>query len=274
MKSIACVVLCSLFIVARPAWAQDHGKPAGSGDLDQGEPTCVTLDLLSADCAEDFARWQQEEGAWREWMVDHGGQIVYNRFGSKPADRLPRPEIPAWVAARCDLLDQSNVAPDDVCQFYAETLAYDWPDHVEVPASPPLAKVSKRVGEVGDFWTWFRKSLHYNGLWVVPDTRSRAFLVGGVHVAWAQISERMYLFGPGIMLVRMSDGAGNSVFRPAQTWGISIRLKDVNLFQNGNEFSLYFNVANGRIHGGGPQLLGQGQGQGMTVVGFSISARK
>jgi hypothetical protein len=132
--------------------------------------------------------------------------------------------------------------------------------------------VPKPVGEIGDFWTWFRKSLHYDGLWVVPDTRSRAFLLAGVHVAWAQISDRMYMFGPGVMIVRMTDSSGNRVFRPAQTWGISIRLKDVKLFKSRNEFSVYFNVANGRIHGQGPAFLGEGRG--MTVVGFSISAKK
>ena len=271
MKVLACVLWCSLLVVGPSAWAQESGEqpaPAGLGD----DPPCVSLDLLSTTCEKEFAQWQEEERDWREWMVDHGGQIVHNRFGSKPADRLQRPEIPAWVAARCDLLDQSGFAPDDVCEFFAETLAYDWPAHLEVPETPPLTRIPKPVGEVGDFWTWFRKSLHYDGFWVVPDTRSRAFLLAGVHVAWAQISERMYLFGPGVMLVRMTDSNGNSVFRPAQTWGVSIRLKDVRLFKSQHHFALYFNVANGRIHGQGPEFLSEGRG--MTVVGFSISPKK
>ena len=269
MKLIACVFWCSIFVVGPSAWAQDNEESPGAVAL---VSSCVSLDVWPTACADQWAEWQRAEQEWRAWMVEHGGRTVYGRFGSSPAERLQRPEVPAWVPARCEMLDESGFAPDEVCRFFAETLAYDWPEHLETPEPPPLTRVPKPVGEMGDFWTWFRKSLHYDGFWVVPDTRSRAFLLAGVHVAWAQISERMYLFGPGVMLVRMNDGAGNSVFRPAQTWGISIRLKDVKLFKSRNEFSLYFNVANGRIHGQAQQFVSEGRG--MTVVGFSISAKK
>jgi hypothetical protein len=272
MKAIIFVVWCSLLGICPAVWAQDHaGRPAPV-PVEPSDSACVALDLLTPDCAEGFAEWQKDEMAWRAWMVDHGGRIAYSRIGARPQERLPRPEVPVWVTERCDLFDRSGFVPDDVCQFLSETLAYDWPEHVEVPEPPPLTRVPKPIGETGDFWTWFKKSLHYNGLWVVPDTRSRAFLLVGVHVAWAQVSERMYLFGPGIMLVKMDDGSGAHVYRPAQTWGVSIRLKDVTLFQSQREFSLYFNVANGRIYGQGPDVLTRGRG--MTVVGFSISAKK
>ena len=269
MKVIACVAWGSLFVFCPSAWAQGSAGPPGAA---APGAACISLDLLSAECATEFAEWQRAEHEWRDWMAKYGARTVYGRFGSRPAERLQRPDIPVWAGARCDLLDRSRFAPDDVCQFLAETLAYDWPEHLETPEPPPVTRVPKPLGETGDFWTWFRKSLHYDGFWVVPDTRSRSFLLAGVHVAWAQISERMYLFGPGVMLVRMNDGAGNSVFRPAQTWGISIRLQDVKLFNSQSEFSLYFNVANGRIHGESPHFVSESRG--MTVVGFSISAKK
>jgi hypothetical protein len=255
--------------LAQPALAQDQPR---------AEPTpaeCPSSASLSERCQASFESWQAAEQKWRAWVERYGNQIVWSNIGQGTRKRPVRPAVPDWIAALCAPLPAAGLPDSPVCRAFTDYQQYDWVRHYAGPPPPPVRTRNKAVGEGADIWTWLVRSMHYDIGWVPAQTDARFLLIGGVHLSLAQISKRVFVFAPGVMLVRISTAGGHHAYRPAQTWGLSVRLRDFRFPWSKKDYSFYFNLANCRI--AGMETLADSlsvSGSSMSVMGFSISLKK
>jgi hypothetical protein len=255
--------------LAQSSFAQEKPKP---------EPTvvdCPSLDNLPSACQASFTAWRAGEKKWRDWVERYGNRIVMDASGYSMRQRPKRPEIPEWMTALCAPSIKDRFPDGPVCALMDDSLRYDWVQHYAGPPPPPVHTHNKGVGENADIWTWLLQSMHYDVGWVPASTSGRFLLIGGVHLSIAEISNRVSVFAPGVMIVRLPIGGGRHSYRPAQTWGLSVRLKDFQFPWSGKGYSLYFNLANCRIAGMEmPSDSVTGSSSSVSVMGFSFSPKK
>jgi len=275
MQRLALLLLCSLCVASSASAQEQKDQPSE-------QPRCQDISDLSRECHKQVEEWKKGEQRWRKWNATNGN----NRMAAGWGWRLfhpRRPTPPSWVATLCEPLDP-NVerktgddaqasTTNELCAYYFDVVDYVWWDHYK-GFEPPLRMFNKAKNtEYVDFWSWLARSIHYDAAWVPAHTGDNILLVGGAHLDLAQITDRISVFGPGLMMVRVPERNGSHTFRAAETWGFSFRLKDFTFPGTNRDYSLYFNLANCRIHGG-PLPDQEVVGTGRSVMGFSMSLKK
>lgn len=270
MQKITVTAWFCLLFLAQVAFAQS--KP----DNTEGTTlNCPSLTDVSKECQESFKAWHAGEQKWRAWVERYGNRSVPDNSGFGFRKRPQRPPVLEWLVPLCEPAFSYGYASGQMCLALDDYNRYDWTQHLPTPPVPPINKVAKGVGENTDMWTFLIQSMHFDFGWIPANTNGRFVLLGGVHLAVAQISERMYVFAPGVMVVRLPNGSGGYDYKPAQTWGLSVRLKDFEFPWSSRDFSLYFNLANCRIPGmDSPTTAALNADTSVTVMGLSFSLKK
>jgi hypothetical protein len=240
---------------------------ADEASAQKSEVDCGAATSLTGECLQAFERWEKAELEWREWVKKYGNGYAHNSAGVPVKSRPSRPAPLAWMSAYC-----SRMPPElPECRAHDEALKYDWVAHQ--PPPPPLDNyfnkkaVPARAGEGFDFWTWLWRSTHFDVGWTPPDPRQRTVGLVGVHLALAQVGERLYFFGPGVILTRY-----HGRLKVGTTWGMSYRLTDFRVFGTGPSFDLFVNVANLKLDQGVVEAAGVRQDRG--VIGLSFAIRR
>ncbi|HTL39351.1 MAG TPA: hypothetical protein VL306_00860 [Methylomirabilota bacterium] len=267
------VLALVLVFATHPASAEGQALTSSS-DGKAALTDCASDPILPISCQKEFDKWWAAEKKWRRWKSENpsspGGPKYLSDYFTDTV--WVRPTVPGWIATYCRRLEQMQVVNPEICDPYQDTLDYDWMAHLQdkPPDFIPVHPVT--VGEGSEFWSWFLRNLHLDVAWTPLDNRATFHGVLGMHLTLAQIGDRVFLFGPGVLVVVNRIGVHQKEFRVGNTWGMSIRLKDFRFPGTLKSAGLFLNIANLRL----PQvtdLLAQSQ-DGVSVLGLSIAFRK
>jgi hypothetical protein len=198
--------------------------------------------------------WRRDEAKWNNRPKRDGwGRI---------AARRPRPDAPSWLAAYCDSAAAAGIndLPErsvKACRLHDEPRAAISSTGTQAPAAPIDAEKPPKHST-------FLTRVHLDGLWTTTSTQGRAYGLVGSHVSLVDVG-RLQIFGPpGVLLLSVPDVDGSRRVTLGYTWGVSLRLVDVRLFDQ-KDMTLFLNVSKVWIGGGG---------QGLDIVGFSLAPRR
>lgn len=259
--SLAVSVFLLLPSVAR---AQERPLPSTEILLPPAPDALTAAERRGLDAWVDAIRkWQRMDARWHN-------QPAHDVFG-RIIDRMPKPAPPEWLAARCAALGPAAAtaaaAPLGPACGLVSALDAD-PTATATRTANTSARLAREKTEKNTFLT----RVHIDGLWTSTSTDARLYGLVGSHISLVDVGRVQFFGPPGVLLVSVPDASGQRRIRPGYTWGMSIRLKDVRLFAETKNLTLFLTVSKVWVPGG--TTLDRLEPGGFDVAGFSLAPRR
>jgi len=216
--------------------------------------TTVVVEALTAEQESELAAWLSVMDEWRRHEMKWKNRPRHDAWG-RISGRRPPPDAPSWLGTHCASMAAASIPQMDACRLLADP----WAETAAVPLqSKALAAEKPRKNSS------FLTRVHLDGLWTTAAKQGRAYGLVGSHVSLVDIG-RFQVFGPpGVLLLSVPDVEGKRRIALGYTWGVSVRLADVRIF-DGKDMTLFLNVSKVWINGGG---------QALDIAGFSLAPRR
>ncbi len=198
----------------------------------------------------------------RYWLVKVFMEADRNK-GVKPPKFYPmfKPSAPPFLGDLCASVQTKGSAYFEACE-----LLEDSRDDLATKLIRRQIQSGVNLKEA-DPKTSFAKRVHVDGGWTAPYLPfPHIYGVIGMHVGWKTIGRSQLYMLPGGMVVTYPVGVGSRAFRPALTWGGSIRLFGLKPF-----WSVHLNMAAVRILGMDNPLGMPNTNSTVGMMGFSIT---
>ena len=224
---------------------------------------------LSLDQQQELADWLDEMVRWQHQQKRWPNEPVHNNYG-KIIPRRPEPARPEWLEDYCGGLVKASVSPpsrrvEQACRLVAGLSVDPEAEAIRQQTQATRADKEKVVK------TSFLSRLHIDGLWSTTSSDVRYYGLVGSHISLVDVGRVQFFGPPGILLLRMPDGAGSHQIRVGYTWGMSVRLADLRLLAPYKNATLFLSITKCWTVGSNTDRLRPG---GFDIAGFSIAPRK
>jgi hypothetical protein len=187
----------------------------------------------------ELSQWLESYRRWEQWIAVNGNRPAQSLLGHPKAERMERPEPPAWLTDECSSLIGYEGQLGEACDIIRtwRGLAH----HLEgLNRNPQLATAGSVVNDrvvKSSFW----QRVHLTGMWT-PGQIPPPPLYGvvGMQIGVVEIG-RVTVPAVGVMLVTLTGADGKREWKPATSISVSFRL--VNFALNEHTASLHFNIS-------------------------------
>ena len=236
--------------------------PATAQTLQGSSATFDFVEPLSPDQEEALDAWLAAMESWRRYDAKHQNRPARDVLG-RVAARRPMPAAPAWLPQHCAAAANAGIGDLE------ERIATACRLLVDPQASPARvqAQASRDAAEQPDRYSSFLTRIHLDGLGITTSSGPRVYGIIGSHLTLVDVG-RVQVFGPpGVLLLSVPDAGGRRMTL-GYTWGVSLRLTDVNLLKASRRMTLFLTFSKLWVNGAGPDA------SGLQIVSLSLAPRK
>ncbi len=262
----AVFVVVALACLPSMAEAQEQSQEIQAEAKSWVDTDC--LEHVTEACWVQYQFWVQNEEAWKARRKVTGNYVMFRGIYYRV---YQRPEPPAWLVARCNLMVASKGPIEEMCEVYKDYLRYDWVSNIEGPVAQIVyTRITASKAKNGEGWgvrTFLLKNVHLDGMWTnSSNSKLRFYGVVGTHLTLAHVNRFDIWGAPGLILMILPNGQ----VRLMSTMGVDIFLGQVKVPFLDGERAIYLTFA--KVYNAGDQLkVFHNRDVGKTMVGLSVT---